>query len=415
MARGLNDRIHNTLTHTYHFAKDASQTLYCYQEGVYLPNGEEIVQRAIPALLKGWNEEWVSSIPSEAIKYITQTAPWLPEIPPHNLINLQNGLLNTQTLKLTSHNPKDLLNIQLPVEYNPNANCPGWEQCVVDWFPPDSHHLAWELIAWIIQPWIPIQKAIVLYGEGSNGKSLFLNALSQFLSPSNVANKSLFDLETNRFSASFLLGKLANICADLPNGRLTDTGIFKAIVGGDSITGEIKYKPAFNLKLFTRLIFSANHLPRSTDSSDAFFRRWLVIPFEKTFEDNPRTKLKLESILYSPTELSGVLNKALAVASKVADYGFDEPETSKIAKEEYRDVADTLTSWLNHHLVTREGVYLIKPQLHQQYEKDSAQDISPKAFTQKVLNVFPNITESVRKVEGKTYRVWEGLTWRGNL
>jgi len=82
------------------------------------------------------------------------------------------------------------------------------------------------------------------------------------------------------------VGKLANICSDLPSDHLTSTPTFKTIVGGDYLLGERKFQGSFEFLPFYRLVFSTNHCPQSKDSSTAFFRRWLVIPFARTFAPN---------------------------------------------------------------------------------------------------------------------------------
>jgi hypothetical protein len=105
MSKGITERILTTLLPTYHFATDASQILYVYDNGVYTPNGDNCIQRLIPPLLQAWDIAWTSGTPSEVIKYLIQTSPQLPEQPRPNIINLQNGILDLTTRKLTDHYP----------------------------------------------------------------------------------------------------------------------------------------------------------------------------------------------------------------------------------------------------------------------------------------------------------------------
>ena len=101
----------------------------------------------------------------------------------------------------------------------------------------------------------------------------------KFVGADNVSNVSLQQLASNRFAAASLEGKLANICADLPATRLEDTQLFKGITGGgDIIQAERKFQASFSFKPFARLLFSANRLPQSPDSSEAFFDRWIIVP-----------------------------------------------------------------------------------------------------------------------------------------
>ena len=128
-----------------------------------------------------------------------------------------------------------------------------------------------------------------------------------------MCHLSLQRLEADRFSAARLYGKLANICPDLPGERLESSAMFKAITGCDRITAEVKYRDSFEFAPFARLLFSANRLPASSDASQAFFDRWLIVPFQNRFRQTRREipRRMLEWRLCSPTELSGALNKAL--------------------------------------------------------------------------------------------------------
>ncbi len=83
-------------------------------------------------------------------------------------------------------------------------------------FPSDGRVLAYEIIGWLMIPDMSLQKSILLIGDGANGKSVYLWAVSAFLGRENIASLSLQRLEGDKFAAARLVGKLANICADLP-------------------------------------------------------------------------------------------------------------------------------------------------------------------------------------------------------
>ena len=80
--------------------------------------------------------------------------------------------------------------------------------------------MPWELAAWLMLPITSIQKAVLCLGAGCNGKSVFMAALVAFLGKRNCTAISLHKLEGNPFATSRLVGKLANICPDLPAARL---------------------------------------------------------------------------------------------------------------------------------------------------------------------------------------------------
>ena len=148
-------------------------------------------------------------------------------------------------------------------------------------FPRSSRHLAFEVPAYCLDVRSAIQKAVLFLGGGGTGKSTYLEACAHFLGKRCVSGITLQRLETNQFAASGLVGKLANICPDLPAKYIEDSSIFKAITGGDEIIAEFKFKDAFAFRPYAKLIFSANYAPRCADSSQAFYDRWLVIPMTR--------------------------------------------------------------------------------------------------------------------------------------
>ena len=109
----------------------------------------------------------------------------------------------------------------------------------------------------------------------------------------NVSHIALQDLEDNRFRVAELYGKLANIFADLPSRRLYSSSMLKTLVSGDPITAERKHERPFVFRNVAKLIFSANAIPGTSDRSHAFYRRWMIVPFEHTFNGeggNPAPK-----------------------------------------------------------------------------------------------------------------------------
>ncbi len=99
--------------------------------------------------------------------------------------------------------------------------------------------------------------------DGANGKSTYLRGVMAFIGKRNISAVILHKLENDRFSAARLIGKLANICPDLPGSDLTGTSVFKAITGGDPLMAEYKFKDSLEFAPYARMVFSANHRPRA--------------------------------------------------------------------------------------------------------------------------------------------------------
>jgi len=271
-----------------------------------------------------------------------------------------------------------------------------------------------------MRPDVSIQKAILLLGEGANGKSTYLAGVTAFLGRSNVSSVSLHKLESDRFSVARLVGKLANICSDLPSNHLVGTSTFKALTGGDTMLAESKFKDSFEFMPYARLVFSANHAPASADSSYAFFRRWHVIPFIRTFEgaeEIPRPEM--DARLSNPRELSGVLNKALwALGLMQEQGGMIKSESMARAGDEFQRATDPVAVWLDCSTIEESAAFVSKKALLIAYnaaaEAAGRPPMTATAFGRILRRLRPNLQEGQRTVAGELAWVWLGLGLRAS-
>ena len=375
------------------------------------------MKRGVKALLEKWNEshKWSSARANEVVEYIRVDSPRIWERPPLDIVNVANGLLNLKTRELKPHDHEFLSPIQLPVAYDPTATCHQWEKFVSEVFPEDAHDLAWELPAWLMVPDTSIQKVPLLVGEGANGKSTYLVAVGAFLGIANVSAESLHRLESDRFAVAQLVGKLANICPDLPSKCLEGSSMFKALTGGDRVTAEYKFRQAFAFVPYARLLFSANHLPRSDDASYAYFRRWLIVPFLRTFDDNEQIPSEvLNARLAAPSELSGVLNKALIAPNAIhARRGLLQSKSIRKAGSEFVRLTDPVAVWLKEVIVRQPNRMVAKSALLEAYNRTARRENRPPitrtGLGLAVKRVMPGIEEAQRELDGKRCWVWLGV------
>ena len=239
------------------------------------------------------------------------------------------------------------------MNYDPEATPDVWQGFLDDVLAKDTHHLLFEIIGHFMTADMQYQKSFLFHGAGANGKSTLLKGLTNFIGSHNIATLSLQKLESDRFATARLVGKLLNIYADLPAQHIAGSSIFKALTGGDRLLGERKFSDSFEFQPFCRLVFSSNHYPTCRDASPAFFRRWVVLPFDKEFSDSDPSRLEpdfLDAQLSDPAALSGLLNKVLSVLPELKKRGrFIDSGTALQAWTEFRDQTDPLAQWLDLH------------------------------------------------------------------
>ena len=152
------------------------------------------------------------------------------------------------TRDLQPHTSAVFTTVQLPILYDPDAPCPAFDKYLSTTFEPDDLPLIEEILGWCLVPDRRFEQAVMLTGEGENGKSVFLDLVGYLLGETNVSNVALQDLEENRFRAAELYGKLANVFADLDARGLQSSSMFKTLTTGDFVTAERKHAQPFRFR-----------------------------------------------------------------------------------------------------------------------------------------------------------------------
>ncbi len=201
---------------------------------------------------------------------------------------------------------------KLNIDYNPDQDCPVIKEFLQQVTAnEDNSRCLQEYIGYTLLSGYPFHVFLVLYGTGSNGKSVFIHLLRTFLGEDNVSVVSLQQLQTDRFTPARLYGKKANVFADIPPLKMKSTDIIKSLTGyTDKITGEEKFEDTFEFVNGAKLIFSANQLPKVEDATEAFWNMVILIDFPHKFEGESEDKDLIKK-LTTPEELSGLLNFAL--------------------------------------------------------------------------------------------------------
>ncbi len=343
------EKLTELISANHKFAQDASRALFVFQEGSYRPDGRRLIEREVKCLLTELQKYWTPAYANNVAKYLLVDAPELWGIPPCDEINVLNGILNVETRTLRPHTADFLSPIQIRAKFDPNAVCLEWSKFISEVFSEEDRLLAGEIVGDLIVPDRSIQKAVLLIGGGGNGKTTFIEGLRAFVGPNNVSTVALQTLGENRFASAQLQGKLANFYPDLPSTSLQDSSVFKGITGGDEIRGEQKFGHPFSFRPFCRLVFGANQFPIAKDSSDAYFDRWLVVQFERSFRntsaDIPRAVL--DKKLADSREQSGLLNLALDGLDRLRkNGGFTESSATRKALKEFRAISDDLSDFM---------------------------------------------------------------------
>jgi putative DNA primase/helicase len=409
--------------HGYHFLtlKDTGE-IYRYNGSFYEPDGDIVIKNKVQYYLdtdstEHHKNEVVGFIRDET--YIDRGV-FNQNI---NFINVKNGVYDITTKTLLPHSSDYHFLYEIRVNYNPNATCPNINKFFITVLREEDILLLLEVFGFCLYRIYSIQKAVLLVGGGSNGKTTVLILMRKMLGENNVASISLKDLNENRFASSNLYGKLANLHAEQFDTTLYKTGKFKMLTGGDLTGGEKKFKNPFNFVNYAKLIFSANQVPETKDETEAFFRRWIIITFPYRFVDedsevdNTTAFKKNPNIINDLTteeELEGLLKQSLEGLERLLQQGkFSYSKTTEEIMDYYQRLSNPVTAFVKDELEVNPQCYIVKDDLFEEY-KNYAQrnklDILPKQTFSMKLQSQPIPLQDYRpKMQGKRPRCWKGI------
>ena len=399
--------------------KDSGEIyIYNKNQGRYEPNGDKTLREIIKKVLDLNYRETYAKATIDDITASTYIERKNFQCPPY-LIPVKNGLIDLRTspqYKIQKHSPGYYIMSVLPVEYNPNAKCPKFEEFLVEILPD-------------INDQVRIQEGFgnclitsreymiiyMLYGEGANGKSTLLNVLSALLGEENVSNVSLYDIAYGRWDSGNLYGKLANIHADIELKELKNTGAIKILTGDDMAKGEKKYHNPFYFKNHAKPWFSTNVMPYIYDDSDAFHRRWRIIEFSQKFLlGAEQTNTQMIKELTTPEELSGILNWALEGLRQLqSQKKFSYLKSVEERRETWHAMSSPLKPFIRDCVGFDESAYVTKEDFYQAYRRYCVVHHLPVMTKEKIGRILPKVLPGVgeiyKLISGKQEYCWDGI------
>ncbi|CAM1352373.1 phage/plasmid primase, P4 family [Tenacibaculum insulae] len=268
----------------------------------------------------------------------------LEEIKPSStttLINFSNGTFEITPTRqfLREFRKSDFLTYQLPFDYNKEATAPQFQQFLDEVLPEkELQQILAEYLGYVFtkNSVLKLEKVLLLYGTGANGKSVLFEVLMALLGTENVANYSLQSLTAeNGNSRAMLVNKLLNYASEI-NGKL-ESNIFKLLISGEPVEARLLYKNTQIITDYARFMFNCNELPKEVENTNAFFRRFIILPFRVTIPPYKQDKELSKKII--DTELSGVFNWVLIGLTRLlksktfTDSGIVENEIKQYQKE----------------------------------------------------------------------------------
>ena len=329
------------------------------------------------------------------------------------LFNVENGTVELGTGRLRESARTDLLTQCSPITYDESAQCPMWEQFLLDCMGGNTR------LVDFLQVWTGYtltgdtseQKLLIHYGSGSNGKSTFLDIIDAMMGPyAATAAASSFMQTSGEDSARNDLAALRSArhvsCVETNDRQAVNEAIIKRVTGGDPITARFLHREFFTYQPQLKLSMATNQLPQISGLDYGIWRRILCLGWEVTFgvgqvdiDRNLTSKLR--------QELPGILNWALDGCERWHEKGLLIPPEIAKTTADYKASQDTLAPFIEECCVVGDQEMVSRTELHEAYRRwDNSPRTMGKVSFNKKIAARQGVT--IKKVQGKL--IWAGLS-----
>jgi putative DNA primase/helicase len=263
--------------------------------------------------------------------------------------NLCNGTLDLRQRVLLAHDPADRITRLAPIDYEPTAGCPRWEQFLdrVTGGDVELQRFLQKAVGYALTAVSYEHILFILWGAGRNGKSTFLETLRYVFGDYalNVGAETLAKSKRSAGGPSEDMARMAGVrfvtAAETEEGVHLAESLVKRLTGGDRVTARLPYaRSSFEFDPYGKIFLSTNHKPVIRGTDEGIWARVRLIPFTVRIPESEKDT-KLQEKLRC--EASGILNWGLeGLALYLKEGHLNAPRAVANATAAYRSEMDTL-------------------------------------------------------------------------
>lgn len=267
-----------------------------------------------------------------------------------HLFNVQNGYIDLKTGTLNEHDKGRFFTKISNVEYTDKADCPLWINFLNTIFDSDQTLINYirRAVGYSLSGSTEEQMMFILYGNGRNGKSVFLDIVTELFGnyAANIQPQTIMVKQQSSGPSSDIarLDGVRFVTTTEPNeGVRLDEGLVKQLTGGDVVTARRLHENEFEFTPQFKLWMATNHKPIIRGTDDGIWRRLAIIPFTVQIPEHKVDK-KLTHKLRR--ELKAILHWAVEGYLLWKDSGLEEPQCIKDQRQDYRQEMDVVEAYI---------------------------------------------------------------------
>lgn len=403
----LFDKFATFLKNNNHIIKINNQ-LHIYKNGIYISGLAEIEAEMIQHI-PGLNR----AKRTEVLAYLDILIRENSKAEDANLIAFENGLYNIVDDSFVEFTPEHIITNKIRWKYNPEAYSELADKTLnkIACNDPQIRALLEEAIGYCFYRRNELGKAFILTGDKSNGKSTFLSMVQCLLGDENISSLDLKEL-SDRFKTAEMFGKLANIGDDIGDEFIANPAIFKKLVTGERVSAERKGQNPFEFNNYSKLLFSANNIPRIKDKTGAVQRRLTIIPFDARFSaDDPDFNPYIKHLLKTDEVMEYLINLGIAGLKRVLlNRKFTGSTKVQKAMDEYEENNNPIIGFFREcedeeFQIENEPTNVVYKRYQEYCLANSLQPMSNIEFSKQVNRIL-NMRVENKWLNGKKHRIF---------
>ena len=318
--------------------------LYYYVDGIYVSDTSKIehyLTQIDGNITESKRKEVIKTITLQAMNNYIPRAQWY-------YVPFANGYIDIRDTTLHPYHTDIVFTKKLPINWNTNANSNILNTLMnnIKEGHDEVEIALYEMVGYSLLDTCKLNRAFIMIGDGSNGKSVFMTMLKELYGEDGFSPLSLTQC-TEKFCTHMLYNKFANLGEDISGIYKRETDVFKCLTDGNTIKAEQKGKDPILFNATTTLIFCANDIPKLGNGADkkAIMRRLQIIPFRANFDKAGFKKdLTMADKVKQPEVLESLAVRSIMAIRNVMLNGLDLITVESDERTEYEEMLSPLES-----------------------------------------------------------------------